>query len=316
MDERLVELLEFAKSPATSHNLQRDSYCSVFFFDKGNIPCTIIASGFFMVEVEGIRHPSASYNYMTDRFEDVYPYPVPLNEMYDIINNTQYMGSVVFPLRNFINRFEALKGESAESFEMILSKSRLIMSPSFLRRDQGEIAIIFAQENGMMTSSLPGINKKIIVAPESIIPQYQIIPGEAYRCKPVSANEEFVAVNCMAPYGKIRVGIKYSPDGYNPTDIAAINSLVGIPHHLIITSNKVECVNHDMDAVPPIHLTASIVNNVIRLFGLSRSDLIKIHFGFDPNAPIRIEGIGFSEYPIKVNVVLATRNPFCGPQKS
>lgn len=304
MDQKLQDVLNFLVRPAVEYNLPENRYWGVVLGENS----VMVASGFFMLEINNIkfdeRPEGPFFSYFENKFTD-YSYPLNPNQMLDAVNaQSKFVNRVTFPLTNLINRLEDIEKNAK------IDKTRIIISPGY--KLENELLINFTFNGSEWEFRHHQLPKPITVNPSSIVPSELVRENVIYRCKIEDELLSSITVNVIEPYGKMRMGILYSPQGFIPNNMENINRMTGIiPPDMIIGSNEVA---PEIITAPPIHLDGSMINDLLKVFILT-SDFVEFHLPDDPNKPVMITNIKKSPDDLDIRAFVATLNPFYGAQR-
>lgn len=298
MDTLLTSLFR----PAVEYNWVCKDYWKVIFANNK----AYVASGYHLLEVSNL--PSD--------FK-------PLGLFYDFANNT-WGNDLDFPIgmgdiaRAFETKVDgyfdtnfALLLQYCNSFDDEIKRdSRIVIAPH--QTKNGELTVKFdIDEHGKRVCDKAGI--QIYPALSSQIKEDEIIPGMPYVCAVDEMLGTSIRVNVLAPAGIIKMGLYHSKGCFvmeNAEQADYIHSMRELPQEFMYTAFKQ--VN---GYVPnPVHLDAGMFIDIVKAFSVSQDSFIRFGTSEDPNKPITLESLGAPE-DIKVRAVIATLNPFMGPQR-
>jgi hypothetical protein len=304
MDQKLQSILEFVKRPAVEYNLPQNKYWGVTLVDNS----IIVASGFFTIEISNIKldeKPETNFfSYFEEKFSE-YAYPLNVPQIHEKVSSQcEFVGKITLPVTNIINRLMEIDKHTS------LKKCRIVVSPGYL--ESGELTLKFVQNGGHWEFKHQALPKPIHLSKDSVIKEDGIRPDVVYRCVAVGETADCLEVNAVEPYGKMRLGVLYSPNGFVPTNIEDVNRMTGIiPPDMIICTNVAE---PEQIPAPPIHLDGSMMFDLLKVFLLC-ADKVEMHLPNDPNKPVMFTNVMKSEDDLMIRIVAATLNPFFGAQR-
>jgi hypothetical protein len=296
------QILDFLLRPAVEYNPPQNKYWGVSFHEGK----AYVVSGTFCICVEGFKgvQPEGEYfSFFEGKYTKI-PYRVGINDIIKAVHGFQFVGKTVFPVTNFINRLDALNDTDRK-------KSRVVFTQTF--KEQGDTLLKFVRNGQRMEFRHPAIPKPFLIDMQnSAIPEQFVVPGTAYRCK-VNEKEDAVYVNVLEPYGKVRAGIIHSKAGFDPRNMEAVHKFIGVPQDLMICTNVVEPVENFK--MPPIHLDATMLYDLLKVFLSSNCKHVEMHFGDDPNKHVMFRNVKANPDDLQITVYVATLNPFVGIQR-
>lgn len=304
MEQKLETLLNFMMRPAVEYNLPQRNFWGISVGENS----ILAASGFFMIEIENTgfeQKPEGNFfSYVENKFGE-FAYPLTEAQLRErAAAQCKFVGKVMLPVTNIINRLDEIDKHTS------LKKCRVVVSPGYL--ESGELTLKFVQEGGEWLFKHPSLPEPVRIAKTSPIQQDGIRGGVVYRCAITETTETSLKVNVIEPYGKMRLGVLYSPQGFVPTNIEDINRMTGIiPPDMIICTNMVD---PDPVPAPPIHLDGSMMFDLLKVFLLC-SDTVELHLPDDPNKPVMFTNIPKDEKDLRIRIIVATLNPFFGGQR-
>ena len=199
----------------------------------------------------------------------------------------------------------------ANSFkDDIRRNSRIVIAAHETKED--EVVVSFdVDENGAKYSEMGGIH--VSIGSVSQINPKDIIPKIPYVCKVENISGNNVYVNVLASCGPIKMAMYYSNGCFimdSPEATEQVHGMRNVPQEFMYTAFKV--VNGYRPT--PIHLDAGIFTDVVKSLSLTNDQFVRIATSDNPNQPVVLESLG-SPDNIKIKAVIATLNPFSGPQR-
>ena len=297
------QMLDFLLRPAVEYNPPKNTYWGVSFHEGK----AYVVSGHFCICVEGFKGITPEGEFFSF-FENKYisrPYRITMEEIIGTINDFEFIGQATFPITNLMNRIDVFDDEKKK-------KSRVVITPTIKEHDDVLLKFSF---NGQNLEYKPAGVKPLRVAQNSMIPEQFVRPGVSYRCKEVEDLEtsEAYYMNVIEPYGRVRAGVIYSEAGFIPNNMDAIHRLVGVPQEAILCTNI--CQPEDNLIMPPIHLSAIMLYDLLKIFLVTNNPLIEMHFGDDPNKHVMFKNIKQKEDDLQVTIYMATLDPGLGIQR-
>lgn len=305
MEQNLKPILDLLMRPAVEYNAPQKNYWGVVIDEH----CIRAISAFFSVKIEGIkeRQEPGFFSYLQSKFlKGEYCYPLSLAQIDDRVGSqSSFVGKMVVPVPNLLNRLNDLDEHSQ------LKKCRIIISPGYL--ESGDLTLRFDETDGEWVFSHPNIPIVIKRSKDSLVPRELMNKDTLYRCSIVSESDTQAVVNVIEPYGKMRLGILLSPKGFVPTNIEDVNKMTGIiPADMIMCTNTIA---PEVIPAPPMHLDASMMLDLMKIFLLANTPNVEIHLPDDPNKPVLITSMPANEEDLRISVTVATLNPFYGAQR-
>jgi len=297
------QILDFLLRPAVEYNPPKNTYWGVSFHEGK----AYVVSGLFCICVEGFKGLDPEGEFFSF-FESKYikrPYRITMEEILGTINDFNFVGQVTFPITNLINRLDTLDDNKKK-------KARVVITQTI--KEEDDILVKFAF-NGQQLEFKPNGIKPFRIANNSLIPGQFVKPGVSYRCKEVEELETGDAyyMNVIEPYGKVRAGVIYSEAGFIPTNMDMIHRLIGVPQESILCTNI--CQPEENLRMPPIHLSAIMLYDLLKVFLVTNSKLIEMHFGDDPNKHVMFKNIKENPDDLQVTIYVATLDPGLGIQR-
>lgn len=316
--DRTGEILTLLRNPQVDFNRQSEKYWGCIFIPQEDGRFTVIAPSAYYAAI--IRNVVASpkeqfFSFFDNCWQKDSSFPLSAEKILGAEESERKKRTGACFLHpatviNWLGQFE----------KPILQKSRIIVSPGELgKRD---IALAFHQEGADKVSYIKNVGK-FVVSKDSAIPQEFIKPGQTYKCQVLQKEGDDIIVNVLEVYGRVRFGLKFSPNCFDPADMQHHIRLEGLvskdtakfgifPHNSIIATNAIESQIKNWFPIPT-HIDASMFATLTRLFVLQNSSLIGIEFGDNPNSPIIMRSVtGPNE--LNISIVLATLNPDFGMQ--
>lgn len=304
MNKNLREILDFLMRPAVEYNLPQKKYWGISF-GKDSI---MVASGFFMVQIENIQFEQKPetdfFSYFENKFTE-FSYPLnPLQIQEKISSQCNFAGKMTLPITNVINRLSEIDKHTS------LKKCRIVTSPGYLESDELTLKFVHATNGWEFRHN--AVPKPFRLDPHSTIGEDGIHEDVVYRSKVTKETEDAILIDAIEPYGKMRMGVLYSPQGFVPDNIEAINRMTGIiPPDMIICTNATE---PEFIPAPPVHLDGSMMFDLLKIFLLC-TDKVEMHLPDDPNKPVMFTNILRNDEDLKIRIIVATLNPFFGAQR-
>ncbi|MDF2841796.1 MAG: hypothetical protein K0R00_222 [Herbinix sp.] len=311
MTQNLESVLSFLLRPAVEYNLPQKKYWGTVVKENS----MLVASGSFTIEIGNIhfdKKPDGEYfSFLESKFAE-FAYPLnPAQIQEKVSSQCSFVGKVVFPLTNIINRLSDIDKQLVPNGkDSILKRCRLIVSPGFL--ESGDMTLKFTDNGNGWEFKHASLPKPVRLHKDSVIGPDGIRKDTVYRCELKDSDD--LLVNVIEPYGKMRLGILYSPKGFVPVNLEEINRMSGkIPPDMIICSNIIE---PNPIPAPPIHLDASTMFDLLNVFLMCQNtEKIEMHLPDDPNKPVMFTNVPTSDDDLRIRVVVGTLNPFYGAQR-
>lgn len=305
----ISEVLASFLATGAEYNLQNDHYAGVLFFrtENGGIGA-MGPTGPSVPICENVSEspPSDFFNYHFEKWSES-PYPRPIPEMIGRIREieSKVRGSFRVPYTNLINLINTLNDEEQNKARMIITQMVI---------EKGDLLMRFKKVNGVFEFRHPLLPKVYIVSNNSRTPISYINENDFYVCRKEMNTEtsEVIFVNCIEPYGKIRIGLRYTSGGFDPTNMVDINNMVDIP------KNKIMCINQTdipEGAMPPIHLDCKMVYRALKAFARTEPLFIDFCTGDDFNSPVVIKNVIKDENDAVIKLVIGTMNLSYGMQR-
>lgn len=281
------------------HKSARYDTCGLAF-DKERGTIRII-SLYFYVEISNLKieidvpADKPFYNVVTKSWTSI-PYMKPIEyyvnkkqETYKFIGKTEYYANNIL---NIIGK---------EKEKVLDLRARYIFVQGFL--PEGGAAITFSEQDGKPVFALKGVDKKFLIARNSIIPEEYVKPGVTYACLLEDRGDCF-EINVVSKFGKSRSGMYVSEVMYDAKCLPRLNSLEIIHPELTECSNVLD--KPEDISMPPIHVGAMILYDLLKLFIVCKSSKFNLHFQKEINADIWMESIPVDNEDPKVSVFLST----------
>lgn len=316
--DRTGEILTFLRSPQVDFNRQSEKYWGLVFVPQENGKFTVIApSAYYAVIIRNVdAQPREKYfSFFSNSWEKDSGFPISEERILDCEKKEMERRTGAIFLHpatviNWLGQFE----------KPVLQKSRIIVSPGVLEKE--DICLSFHQTSNGKESTIKNV-ADFIVDRNSTIPEEFIRVGNTYKCRLTGKQDGKVTVNVLEPYGRVRLGLKFSARCFDPKDMQEHIRLHGLinsdtakfgifPHNSIIATNAIES-NIKNWAPIPTHIDASMFASITRLFAMQKSSLMSIMFGDNPNVPIIMRSVAGPE-ELNISVTLATLNPEYGMQ--
>lgn len=297
------QILDFLLRPAVEYNPPANSYWGVAFRDDK----AYVVSGTFCIVVEGLRDIKPEGEFFSF-FENKYtriPWRISLD---DVINRVtsfhqEFIGKVAFPITNFINRLGDLPQDK-------IKKSRVVFAQTF--REEGDYFLKFNHNGKRLEFRAPGMSKPVWVDSQSFIPEAFVRPDVPYRCK-LTDTPEAIYANVIEPYGKVRMGVVYSRAGFDPRNLEAVHRMTGIPQDMILCTNTVEPAENFF--MPPIHIDATMLYDLSKVFLTTNSKFMEMHFGKTPQNFVMFRNIKERPEDLQVTIYVAPLDISYGIQR-
>lgn len=297
------QLLEALFRPAVEYNWTNKKFWKVIFVEGK----AYVASGYHLLEIsnlpEAIIQPKGLYyDFAEGKWGDKLEYPIGIEEM---------RAAISAPEKGCFDTNCNLLLQFVSSFKDDIRRSSRIVIASHETKDDEVVISFDVDENGVKFSEMGGIH--VTVAAVSQIHPNDIIPRMPYVCKVDGTSGNTVYVNVLAACAPIKMAMYYSNGCFTmdtPEVAEQVYDMRNVPQEFMYTAFKV--VNGYKPR--PIHLDAGMFTDVIKSFSLTNDQFIRIATSDDPNHPIVIESLG-DPNNIKVKAVMATLNPFMGPQR-
>jgi hypothetical protein len=227
----------------------------------------MVASAYFAVEIENVAvEPKGQFfNYITEEWQPS-PYPIPAEKILKPSTDAIINGTIVVPIPNLINHLNKLTDDMKK-------RSRVIFSPGLMMKD--DIPLRFRQENGIFTAKSPVSPKPFVPVNGPFGPDFAN-NGQFYRCRILNENEECIFVEVLEIFGRMRIGMKYSPNGYIPENRDAINNLADIPQDMIMPINKLGLKQN----FEPAHFDNIMFYDLVKIFTLIQTRYAEVSFGW------------------------------------
>lgn len=295
--EVLSRLAKAAGGYGTMLNDTYEDRC--IHFDKQNKRLSII-NPFFCIQLENVQidlnidDTNCFYNVITRSWGPCPRNKIKYQEMIDgVKRNLKFIGRTEFYANNLINVMEKEK-EFVNTHQ-----ARYIFVHGFL--PEGAAPVIFKDE-GYPVSHLKN-GKRILVDNSSDIPKEAVRPGDAYAVKVVGKSGNDILVNVLCRFGKTRSGLLVSADKpYTSKYLPLLSNLEIIHPELTECSNFLDI--QQGYTMPPIHLEALYLYNILITMMLCKSSKFSLFFQEKINEPIYIESQPQDEDDVLVTAVL------------
>jgi hypothetical protein len=305
MADQLGVVLDFLMRPGVEYNMQKRKYWGVLFHQKLNAPVSaIVASAFFAIEMENVAvDPKGQFFYYVENEWGPSPYPRPAENILEAFKMVTPAGHITAPLPNLLNHIGKLH-------EDVRKRSRIIFSPG--RLDRNDVILRFVKEaDGIIRARNPKSPKAFLPVNGPFPPDFGM-RGQFYKCRILGEEEDIIMVEVIDIYGKVRLGVKHSPQGFIPDSMEAINDLKDIAPELIYGINQ----TMPQKWFPfPTHVDCMMLYDLLKVFSIIETKFVDISFSYDPNRPMIIRNRKESPLDPQINVVVATLNQGFGAQR-
>lgn len=281
------------------HKVLRYDTCGIIFDKKKGMAKLI--SFCFYVEMENLRieldipEDKPFYNVLLRQWTSI-PYNKPIEYHVEKRQSTyKFIGKTEYYANNILN---IIKKEENAVLDL---KARFVFVMGNL--PQGCAAVMFQGEKGNPVFQLKGVNKKFVVSENSTIPREFVEPGIAYACALDDCGDT-VYLDVLCKFGKTRSGLHVSEIMYDSNCLPRLNNLEIIHPELTCCSNVLDTVAGS-SAMPPIHLGAMVLYDLLKLFLMCKSSKFNLHFQENINSDIWIESIPVDEEDMKLSIFLA-----------
>lgn len=300
------QLLEALFRPAVEYNWIDKQYWKVIFAEGK----AYVASGYHLVEISNlpgaiIQPKGLYYDFVTGQWGNNLEYPIGIEDMNRAFSQTAQSAKGCFDTNcNLLLQF-------VSSFKDDIRRNSRIVIASHQTKDDEVVVSFDIDEHGNKFSTIGGIS--VFISQSSQISPNNIIPRMPYVCKVENTSGNTVYVNVLASCGPIKMTMYYSNGCFimdTPETTEQVHDMRGVPQEFMYTAFKV--VNGYKPN--PVHLDAGMFTDVAKTFSLTNDQFVRIATSDDPNKPILLESLGDPEN-IKVRAVIATLNPFTGPQR-
>ena len=298
MDKMLTSLFR----PAVEYSWINKDYWKVIFVENK----AYIASGYHILELsnfpEDIKPQGLYYDFARNAWGNDLDFPIGMGDIHRTfdIKEKGFFDTNYNLLLQYCNSFD----------DAIKRESRIVIAPHHTKED--ELTVSFDIEaNGQRVCDKQSV--RIMIAPNSQIKNEDIIPHMPYACKVEQIAGTMIYVNALAPAGIIKMGLYHTKGSFimeNAEQMEYIHGMRDLPQEFMYTAFK-----QVGGYVPtPIHLDTGMFIDTVKAFSISDDQYIRFGTSEDPNFPITLESLG-AENHIKVRAVIATLNPFMGPQR-
>lgn len=288
--------------PAVEYNwISKDFWKVIFVEGKA-----YVASGYHVLEISNlpseVKPQGLYFDFAKNEWGNNLDFPIgieDINKMFSI-KEQGFFDTNFNLLLQYCNSFD----------DEIKRDSRIVIASHQTKND--ELTLSFdIDEHGKRICDQGTV--QIYVGLDSQIKNEDIIPKMPYVCKISEVMGNQIRVNVLAPAGVIKMGMYHSTGCFvmeNAEQADYIHSMRELPQEFMYTAFKP--VNGYTPN--PIHLDAGMFIDIIKAFSVSNDLFVRIGTSEDPNIPITIESLG-SPDSVKVRAVMATLNPFMGPQR-
>ena len=280
------------------HKVLRYDTCGVIF-DKEKGTAKLISFCFY-VEMENLKieldipENKPFYNVFLRQWTSM-PYSKPIEYHVERRQSTyKFIGKTEYYANNILNIIQ--KEEEA----VLDLRARFVFVQGFL--PQGCAAVVFKGEKGNPTFELRGVNKRFVVSENSTIPKEFVEPGTAYACA-LNDTGSVVELDVLCKFGKTRSGLHVSEIMYDSKCLPRLNNLEIIHPDLTCCSNVLDTVEGS-SSMPPIHVGAMVLYDLLKLFLMCKSSKFNLHFQENINSDIWIESIPQDEDDMKLSIFL------------
>lgn len=298
MDNVLMSLFR----PAVEYNwIDKDYWKVIFVGNKA-----YIASGYHLLELSNlpsdIKAQGLYYDFAKNEWGNNLEYPIGMEEINQVfeIKEDGFFDTNLNLLLQYCNSFS----------DEVKRDSRLVLASHNTEED--ELTVSFdVNVDGKKICDKGGF--QIYVASNSQVKNEEVVPHMPYVCKVEEMSGTTIKVNVLAPAGIIKMGLYHSQNCFvmeNAEQAAIIHGMRELPQEFMYTAFK-SCNNY---TPMPIHLDASMFIDIVKAFNITSDTFVRFGTSEDPNKPITLESFGNPD-GIKCRAVIATLNPFCGPQR-
>ena len=298
MDNVLTSLFR----PAVEYNWIDKDYWKVIFVDDK----AYIASGYHVLQIsnipDSIKPQGLYYDFARNEWGNHLEFPIGMEEIQQVfgIKENGFFDTNLSLLLQYCNSFN----------DEIKRDSRIVIAPHKTEKD--ELTVSFdIDAYGKRVCDKGGV--QIYVALNSQIKGEDVIPHMPYVCKVEEMLGTSIRVNVLAPAGIIKMGLYHSQNCFvmeTPEQAALIHGMRELPQEFMYTAFK----PYNKYIPMPIHLDAGMFIDIVKAFSITSDTFIRFGTSEDPNTPITLESFGNPD-GIKAKAVIATLNPFCGPQR-
>lgn len=283
---------EFQK---VNHNAARG-----ILFDKTNGKIQII-SVFFYAEISDVKIeldiPAGKpfFNTMFNEWIEP-PFPKPIDgDVKAMIDSCKFVGMTQYYGSNIINII-------SRDIEAVMDlKARYVFSHGYL--PENTAAVKFRDEDGKPVFRLANSSKKFVIAKDSVIPESNVVPGITYACRPRQSGD-VVELDVLKKFGKTSSGMFVSDVYYDSSCLPMLNDGSIIHPDLAECSNIFEACDDEIK-MPPIHVSAVLLYDALKLMLLNKSSKFNLHFQEKINTFIRLESVKTCDTDADINIYLA-----------
>lgn len=291
LDSCLRLASEFQK---VNHNSARG-----ILFDKEHGRIQII-SIFFYAEISDVRIdldiPAGKpfFNTMFNEWIEP-PFPKDINgDVRAMIESCKFVGMTQYYASNIINII-------SKDIEAVTDlKARYVFNHGCL--PEGSAAVKFREENGKPVFKLANSPKRFEIADNSHIPADKVVPGVTYACRPREVNG-IVELDVLKKFGKTSSGMFVSTTYYDSNCLPLLNDGSIIHPELTECSNVFEAC--DDIKMPPIHVSAILLYDALKLMLLNKTTKFNLHFQEKINTFVRLESVRTCDTDAAINIYLA-----------
>lgn len=280
------------------HKVLRYNTCGIMFNKKEGTAKVI--SNYFYVEMSNLKieidipEDKPFYNVFLKQWTSM-PFSKPIEyhvekaqAKYKFIGKTEYYAN------NILN---IIKKEEEAVLDL---RARFVFVQGFL--PQGCAAVVFKGEKGNPVFELKGVDKRFVVSQNSTIPKEFVEPGIAYACA-LNDMGSVVELDVLCKFGKTRSGLYVSEIMYDSKCLPRLNNLEIIHPELTCCSNTLDTVE-GLSTMPPIHVGAMILYDLLKFFLLCKSSKFNLHFQENINSDIWMESIPVDEEDMHLSIFL------------
>lgn len=221
------------------------------------------------------------------------------NNFKDIISNANFIGYTSYYANNIINMLSKQVKPLAEF------KCRYIFNQGYI--PEGCMCVTFKMIGGDPIFELRGTNLKFVISDYSRIPKDKIQEG-TYICA-IDNQGDTVVLDVLSKYGKTRSGLNISEIYFDGSKLEAVNGMMEIPPELMVCSNVLEVREFNNDgeplSMPPIHLGALLLYDLLHLFTLCRTGKFNLYFKEKTDEPVFLESQSQHPDDPKINIYMS-----------
>lgn len=286
---------------ATEYHKLGDTKTCGIYFDKENSVIRII-SLYFFIEIQNadiridVPKNAPFFNIINNEWTDV-PFARPMEEYmerkarsYEFVGRTEYYAK---------NIMSIIQKEEEKTMKL---KTRYVFVQGFL--DEGTAILTFKSINDRLYSEIKG--RKFVVDKNSFIPEQYVIPGLTYAVSVTGTSNGCITVDVIERFGRTRSGLYVTETVFNAEKcLPLLDKIRNVHEQLTECSDVLDTINNEV-VMPPIHMNAMMLMDLLRIFTLNTSTKFSLHFQQNINSDIFMESIPEGDEDYKILIYAST----------